>query len=90
MFRTIRPLVASAVCTVSLLALSASALAMPAVDHHTVAFEPDAPTQSVAAHGSSISPAVWVFCGVLAVAIVATTIALVTTRRHSRPATVGS
>ena len=85
MFRTIRPLVASAVCTISLFAVSATALAMPAVDHHTVAFAPDAPLQSVAAHGSSVSPAVWMLCGALATAIAIVLVALRNGRRHLSP-----
>ena len=79
MFRTIRPLVASAVCTVSLFALSATALAMPAAPDPAPGYVPDPP--AVTTHASSTSMTVWIIAAVVLIALLATALTFVTMRR---------
>ena len=92
MFRTIRPLVTSAVFSATLFALTATASAMPArPDAGVPAYEPDgvlSPGTHVAEHGSQISTAVWIVAAVAMLAAVAALLTFAASRRHSSPGPV--
>ena len=96
MFRTIRPLVASALCTVSMFALSTTALAMPAGPDPATPFGVYAPStathhaSTVTDHGSSVSLAVWIILGVAVIAVTAALVTFTASRRNPSPRVAGS
>jgi hypothetical protein len=84
-FSTVRTLVASAVFSIALFALTGSAPAMPAGETHDSGVGA-APVQTITEHSSSTSPAVWILGALFVLALAGLSILLVQTRRGLRPA----